>query len=238
MGVHNTYYVGNLAGGRFTPITELQKQDYGELLFASHTFANAPDGRFVQIGCQGGSVFPKLPFDQMMAFPKELSLHTSDKGYSLHAEPVQEIENLYGSNIIRESNLEVKSDNPLTSSGVAFHVKATVDLTKTTARKFGFTIDGVKIIYDPSVGYIGVNGSNMRHTVAASDIVPDDNKLTLEVILDTGMVEVFANYGEFSSTVFCLSANQTKSFTTTVEDGSVWFDSLIVAELTPYWNQY
>ena len=238
MGVHNTYYVGNLSGGRFTPITELQKQDQGELLFASHTFANAPEGRFVQIGCQGGSVFPKLPFDQMMAFPKELSLHTSAKGYSLHAEPVKEIENLYGSNVLRETNLELTADNAKTLSGVAFHVKATIDLAKTTAKKFGFVIDGVKIIYDPSAGYIGVNGSNMRHSVAASDIVPEDGKLTLEVILDTGMVEVFANHGEFSSTVFCLSQNRDKSFTTSVEGGSVWYDSLTVAELTPYWNNY
>lgn len=236
MGVHNTYYVGKLSGGHFTPITELQKQDHGEFLFASHTFANAPEGRFVQIGCQGGSVFPSLAFDQMMAFPKELSLHTSEKGYSLHAEPVEEIVNLYGSNVQRLTDSDISGNNAVTASGVAFHVKATIDLTKTTASKFGFEIDGVKITYDPSAGYIGVNGSNMRHAVASTNIIPQDGLLTLEVILDTGMVEVFANHGEFSSTVFCLSPNRTKSFTTTAEGGDVRYTELTVAELTPYWN--
>lgn len=236
MGVHNTYYVGRLSGGVFAPITELQKQDKGKNLLASHTFANAPDGRFVQIGCQGGSGFPQLPFDQMMAFPKEISLHTSDKGYSLHAEPVGEIENLYGSNIISLNDFELSTANPLSATGVAFHIKATIDLNKTSATKFGFVIDGVKITYDPSVGYIGASGNNMSHSVSESGIIPEDGKLTLEVILDTGMVELFANHGEFSSTVFCLSPNREKSLTTNQEGGSVWFDSLTIAELTPYWN--
>lgn len=236
MGVHNTYYVGRLSGGVFTPITELQKQDYGELLYASHTFANAPGGRFVQIGCQGGSVFPMLAFDQMMAFPKELSLHTSAKGFSLHAEPVEEIVNLYGSNVQTFTDKQISAEEKVTSSGVAFHVKASINLAETTASKFGFVIDGVNITYMPANGYIGVTGSNMRHAVNANNIVPKDGILDLEIILDTGMVEVFANDGEFSSTVFCLSPNRDKSLTTTADGGVVKYESLTVAELTPYWN--
>ena len=97
-------------------------------------------------------------------------------------------------------------------------------------------IDGVNITYMPANGYIGVTGSNMRHAVNANNIVPKDGILDLEIILDTGMVEVFANDGEFSSTVFCLSPNRDKSLTTTADGGVVKYESLSVAELTPYWN--
>lgn len=236
-GVHNSYYVGRFSNGRFTPLGGLRKQDAGSSLLAAHTFAGAPDSRIVQIGCIGGSRFPNLPFDEMMCFPKELSLHHDSDGYSLRAVPVREIERLYG-NVIRKSNFSLgEKDSAVSASAAALHFKAVVDAGKTTAQAFGAIVDGVNVSWSPKSGSVTVSGGSLASPVTMNGIMPDGNgKMTLEIISDTGLIEVFAGDGRLSATLFNLTGASVRELRTTASSGTVAYDCLTLAELRPFWK--
>lgn len=236
LGVKNNYYVGDFSGGRFTPSTPLQKQDLSTSYLAAHTFAEAPDGRHVQIGCIGGSYFPQLPFDQMMGFPKELSLHRTADGYRLHALPVAEISNAYGPYRIVRSEVMLSDDDDISMSGAAFHIKAVYDLADTDADVFGFEVNGIKVSYSRTGGNFEISGSGLSRSYVAGGVLPDDDILEMEIILDTGMVEAFINDGEYSATVFYLTNAREKNVSHFVEGGQVMAQSLEISALEPFWK--
>lgn len=237
MGVQNKYYVGDFSNGVFTPCTPLQKQDIGTSYLAAHTFSNAPDGRHVQIGCMGGSRFPSLPFDEVMGFPKELSLHqTSSGGYALYAEPVAEIASLYSSNSVEISNEKISSGEKIGINGVAIHFKGEFDLNGTTADSFGFDLDGVKVIYYPSSGNLSVSGGGLSRSYGANGVTAKNGRITIEAILDNGMVEAFAGDGQASATIFHLTGNVEKKASFVVSDGEVNVVSMKIVELNKFWE--
>lgn len=211
MGVHNNYYVGDFNGGVFYPSTILHKQDLGinGWYAAAHTFTNAPNNRRVQIGCMAGSDFVNLPFNQIMAFPKELKLYkTTDGDYKIHAQPVEEIESLYD-NIISYKDVSL-SNETISNSGKAFYIKGIFDIAKTNASYFGFEINGVKILYYPdSKSFIAV-GTGLQ-TLTIENVSPINDVISFEILLDTGIIEFFVNNGEYSASQCFLTSNTDKT---------------------------
>ncbi len=238
MGVQNKYYVGRFEGGVFTPETSLMKQDLGTTYLAAHTFANAPDGRRIQIGCMGSSNFTALPFNQMMAFPKELQLHrTTDNGYRLHARPVPEIVNLYAADGIAVEEVDASvSGGEFSAEGTAFHLKVSVDLNRTTADHFGFDANGVRVLYYPGRDYFVIRDGGLQTTYSANNVTAPDGIMDLEVILDTGILEAFINNGEYSATLFHLAADPAKKVSLVVEGGTARIKSLQMTGLNAFWE--
>jgi fructan beta-fructosidase len=93
-GASGTYMIGNFDGATFTPEFGKYFYTWGSQ-YAAQTYNNTPDGRRIQIGW--GRIEQKgMPFNQMMLFPCELTLRTTNEGIRLFCEPVKEIKKLYG----------------------------------------------------------------------------------------------------------------------------------------------
>ncbi len=235
--VHNIYYVGNFLGGKFVPITSAKSQDLNREYLAPHTFTNAPNGRRIQVGCIGNGNFPNLPFNQAFSFPKELSLHTCSDGYRLHAKPCEEIKNGYDkNNIINENNLVLSSSSKKSLTGGAFHAKAVIDLNKSNSTSFGFRMDDMVFTYDRLSGSFNVSGGYLTQSYNALSTKPLDGKVEIEVIYDCSILEVFVNGGEYSLTATFTDRIANKYISTISNGGDTYANSLVIAELKPFWE--
>jgi len=89
-----TYMLGDFDGKNFVPRYGKYRYTYGAH-YAAQTFNDTPDGKRIQIGW--GQIEAKgMPFNQMMCFPTELTLRTTNEGMRVFSEPVKAIETLHG----------------------------------------------------------------------------------------------------------------------------------------------
>jgi sucrose-6-phosphate hydrolase SacC (GH32 family) len=89
------YLVGTFDGQRFTPEAGPYPGDFGGNYYAVQSYSDAPDGRRIQIAWMRGGKYPRMPFNQQMSFPCEVTLRTTPEGPRLFRWPVRGIESLY-----------------------------------------------------------------------------------------------------------------------------------------------
>jgi fructan beta-fructosidase len=202
-GASGTYMIGNFDGKQFN--MESGKHSYctGKsrpnapsgfnhegIHYAAQTFNDTPDGRRIQLGW--GIVFaPGMPFNQMITFPTELSLRTTNEGIRMFCEPIKEIKTIHKKEHkltdIKMSGTNKKDLLPEIEGelGELLHIKAEFEIGPTKSYGvFGFVINGYKIEYDYR---------HNRLNDAFLDV--EDGKIYLEILVDRTSVEVFANHG-------------------------------------------
>lgn len=183
-GASGTYQIGSFDGYTFTTETDKLKYLDGEI-YAAQTYNNTPDGRRIQIGW-GRIKSEGMPFNQMMAFPTEMTLKTTKQGPRLHVNPIPEISKLhekshtysdliFGHTDINPKIKKIKS--PL------LHIKVVFEAMN--REKFTMMVNGYKLEY--SVNYNKLNGIFIPLV---------DNKLELELIVDRNSIEIFTNNGQ------------------------------------------
>lgn len=92
-GGSGTYLLGDFNGKVFTPKYGKYRYTYGNH-YAAQTYNNTPDGKRIQIGW--GTIEAKgMPFNQMMCFPTELTLRSSNEGIRIFSEPIAAIEKIH-----------------------------------------------------------------------------------------------------------------------------------------------
>ncbi len=221
-GASGTYMIGSFDGKRFTP--ETGKLYYHEgVLYAAQTYNNAPNGRRIQIGW-GRVPMPGMPFNQMMLFPSELSLRTTDEGIRLFTEPVPEIDKLHGKKYAW-SDIEITGeDKKLLQdvSGDLLHIKA--EFEPYAAPAFGMVIHGYKLAYD-------MNHNRLNGTFLA----PDGNKVYLEILVDRNSVEVYANHGRLYKADVHNSVDSPRGLSL-FSNGNTKLNTLEIYELKSIWN--
>ncbi len=193
-----SYVVGSFNGERFTPETGKIKSDFGANYYATQTWSNIPkeDGRTIQIAWMRGGKYPGMPFNGQMSFPCELSLTKFSFGYKLIRNPVREIEELHGKHYDWKNKNLIPGINENIVKGVkgdCLHIIGEFDLKSSDS--FGFMIrnsrkkPGTEIVYSVKRGTLTVLSSTMP-------IVPVDNKISLEILVDRTSIEIFANDGQ------------------------------------------
>src|SRR5690349_24507595 len=96
-----------------------------------------------------GGRYPRMPFNQQMAFPRELRLKRTSDGLRLFSTPAREIALLHGKQH-EWSDLTVAPwlDNPLAGlTGELFDIEVEFQLKAGDARTFGLDIRGERIAY-------------------------------------------------------------------------------------------
>jgi len=180
-GGSSEYMIGSFDGKTFTPETpKLRyaegKNAHGEdILYAAESFSNMPDGRVVQMAW-GRIVHPGMPFIQMILFPTEFTLHNTDQGVRLRANPIGEIDHLHQTAHTWNDLTAQKANQQLAAihSG-PLHVKMTITLPAGN---------------DLHLRYQG----NAILDLAATDLRPGENEI--EILLDKTVAEIFINKGE------------------------------------------
>jgi fructan beta-fructosidase len=141
------YFVGAFDGEKFTPESAKLPGQRGRGFYAAQTFSDTPDHRRIQIGW-GQDPSPGMPFNQLQAFPCELSLRSTAEGPRLAWQPIKELESLRTKSH-RVGQLELKEGvaNPLADvHGELLEIRA--DFTPAAQSELLFNVRGIPIRYD------------------------------------------------------------------------------------------
>lgn len=184
------YSIGAFNGKVFIPDGGKQKFNYGNCFYASQTFNNIPenDGRRIQIGW-GRTATPNMPFNQCMLFPVELTLKSVKNDVIMFAEPVKELENLHGEKW-EWNNISLEPGDNLFKdlTGELFHLIG--ELVVDSESTFEFIVHGTVISYDSKENTLSCLDNQI-------ELMPQDGKIYLEILVDRNTIEIFCNHGLF-----------------------------------------
>jgi sucrose-6-phosphate hydrolase SacC (GH32 family) len=233
-----SYIIGAFDGENFTAESAKIKSDFGANYYATQTWSNVPaeDGRTLQIAWMRGGEFPGMPFKGQMSFPCEISLTKFSFGYKLVRKPIKEIELLHGKHQNWENKVLIPGINENKTKSVkgdCLHIIADFDIK--TSDNFGFIVrnskktPGVEIAYNVKRGALTVLNSTVP-------IVPVDNKISIEILLDRSSIEIFANGGQTVISNCFTPAEGAEDVTLYTNGGELGITKLDIYELKSIWR--
>jgi len=188
--VGGRYVLGSFDGKIFTEETAKLQFNFGNAYGAAQTFNNVSDtdGRRINIGCAFGVQMPGMPFDQMMTFPTELTLHSTEEGIKLYALPVKEIESLYVS-IFNFPDVQLTPQGTVLPgvNGDLFDISAEF-IVGTETNELGLNIRGIPIVYNVVTNQL-ICGNR------SATLQPIGGTIKLRILVDRTSIEIFANDG-------------------------------------------
>ena len=227
-GASGDYFVGDFDGKEFKPDGKAIGFHSGNCFYASQTFNNMPkeDGRRIQIAW-GRINTPGMPFNQCMLFPIELTLHTTEEGIRMFAEPINEIETLHRTKHSVGTVL-LDGEEPLDDHRAGlFHI--TAQCSPADATEFGLTVRGVPITYNVAKIMLSCKGENAKLKLK-------DGKIELELLVDRNSIEVFANDGRVYMPIGVILPEDNKSIKLFTKGGKTKVQALEVYELNSAWR--
>ncbi len=227
-GANGNYFIGSFDGRTFVPETEMQCVYSGGNAYAAQTFSDIPaeDGRRIQIAWLRQDT-PEMPFNQMMSFPVELTLRSTESGVRMFAEPVREL-------ALLEAESQTWTDEPLGADqnlleavqGELFRVQAEIEVD--SASEIRFTLRGYDVRYQPKEQRLTVGESEAK-------LAPKDGVIQLEILVDRASIEVFADQGAAYFPMGHLFAGAETGLALSVDGGSAIARSLKVSTLSSAW---
>ena len=229
-GGSGDYFIGDFDGSRYTPEGELTRYSYGNCFYASQTFSDVPeeDGRRIQMGW-GLNHVKGMPFDQMMTFPVVLTLHTTDEGLRLFANPVEEIEKLYAKEH-EWTNVAIPADDSVPAPGVEgelFDIEAVLNVGD--AEELGLRIRGEEIIYKAKEQ--GLVFGEQR-----APLKTEDGSIRLRCIVDRTSMEIYANGGRIYMPCTFRPEDDGKTIAAFARGGEAEITSIKIRELESIWK--
>ncbi len=180
-GGSSEYMIGSFDGKTFTPETPKLRYAEGkngrgeDCLYAAESFSNMPDGRVVQMAW-GRIVHPGMPFSQMILFPTEFTLHNTDEGIRLRANPISEIDSLHqATHTWKDLNAQQANQQLAAIHPGPLHIRMTVTLPAG---------NNLHLRYQ----------GNALLNLASTDLRPGENEI--EILLDKTVTEIFINKGQ------------------------------------------
>jgi len=230
-GASGDYHVGDFDGKKYTPGTEKPiRYHYGNCFYASQTFTNIPeeDGRRIQIAW-GQIDLPGMPFNQMMDFPVELTLHSTEEGIRMFAYPVEEIEKIHGKKHSWKDKVLEPGENLLSGiQGELFDINA--EFAVGEAAECGFVIRGVPVTYSVEEQRLSCRGEE-------APLKPVDGKIRLRILVDRVSIEIFGNDGRIYMPMGAILADESKTLEVFTKGGDVKLTSLEVYQLKSIWGK-
>ena len=179
-GGSSSYSIGTFDGSTFTPespelhYAEGRNSHNDDLLYASQSFAEMPDGRRVQMAW--GRIEPQgMAFNQMMLFPTEFKLRNTRDGLRLLSTPIDEIKLLHTKHYAWSSLTASDANQKLHNiAGQPMHLKAQYTLAAN---------DTLTIQYQGS-NLVTIPSKDLEHGAGSVEILID--KCVAEIFIDSG----------------------------------------------------
>ena len=192
-GAQTDYRIGFFDGETFTPDPDNPDKyrshhalDTTQDFSASQVFANAPEGRIIQIGWAHVCDY-NAEFSQMASFPLDLSLRTTDEGIRLFAAFIPELSHLRKEGQV-ERNLVVKPGVSFTGGDISQPTEIILEFEPGTTQRL--TIRGVEldITWDANEGLS-----------TGLDTVPlkPDGVIRIHILLDIPSTEITCSSGHY-----------------------------------------
>ena len=188
------YSIGTFNGTDFKEETKRRPCDVGPNFYATQSWHNTDtgDGRRIQVAWMRGADFVDMPFNQMISFPCELTLHTTPDGLRVFRKPIQEIAKLHHSEDgWTERTVAAGQTLRLASAGQLFHIRAEVQIPERA--RLVFNLRGAHVVLTAKTLESGHQPAPVQ-----------DQVQTVEFLIDRTSIETFVNEGEVSSTRFVL----------------------------------
>ena len=220
------YKLGSFDGKKFTAETPKLPSRFGNAFYAAQTFNDEPQGRRIQIGWAVAFV-PKMPFNQGMSVPLELTLRSTPDGPRMASWPAIEIDQLRrNSRTIPAQELK-PGGNPLADVRAdSFDLETAIE--PGSAKKIVLDLRGTKVVYDTVTGTL-VCGENC----APLPLV--NGALRLRILADRMSLEMFGANGLVFMPVRFLSNPDNLSLKLTAEGGEAKIISLRIHDMTGIW---
>lgn len=200
-GGDGKYVVGDFDGDVIVPEQDKKRFIYGSV-YAGQCFSDAPDGRIIYMGWARGLNMPDMPFNQGFTLPIELTLHQTPDGIRLKGYPVAEVDSLRSGKLYSASDKTLKKGEKITFE--TDEELADIELLVTPAagsEKVLLSFGDVKVGYNLKTGEtLGLlksskhNRNKGKREQAAINLA--DGKLSIRLVVDRSMCEVFFNDGE------------------------------------------
>lgn len=218
------YAIGRFDGKTFTPEHEGKHQVHWGAYYASQTFSGTPDGRRIQIGW-GRIEMNGMPFNQMLTFPCQLTLCSTEEGLRLLAKPIQEIERLHQQrHSLSAMQVAPGASVAVATSGRLFDVRAEFEVGK--APTFGLQIGDTKIVYEVA-----------KAELLGMPLKPVAGKIRLQILVDRSSLEICGNDGRVYQTRAFRSDAEIDSIQVFTSEAPVQLNSLDVYELKSIWTR-
>jgi fructan beta-fructosidase len=229
-GGSGNYFVGEFDGRTFTPETGEIRYSYGNCFYASQTFNNLPetDGRRIQMAWGAMIDMPGMPFNQQMLFPVELTLHTTDQGVRMFANPVREIEGIQGK-VYEKWDFLLDPDQKLVPEVVGALFDIATEFEVGQAEEIRFMINGIAVEYHTENGRLMCDDRE-------ADLEPVDGKVRLRILVDRTTMEIFANDGRVYMPMHANADMDGQGIEIISMGGQARISSLVIHELKSIWN--
>lgn len=238
------YEVGTFDGKAFH--TEAGPfQAGGGAFYAAQTFNNSPDGRVVQIGwMRGGPNAAEkygLPYNQQMAFPCELTLHSVDGVPKLFAWPIVEIDTLVeamhtsGPVMVDHHGRDLTEGDPLDLADIE------IEFDPGDAATVYFDLGRARLRYvrdKHELWMSGVNDQGDRvETLMLRGLAPREGSIKLRLLVDRLSVEAYAFGGERFYAGYYDPHEVPRGVFVKASDGSANVQAMRVRKLRSAWRQ-
>ena len=221
------YTLGSFDGVKYVPETTKLPSRYGSAVYAAQTFSDEPKGRRIQIGWTVTFV-PKMPFNQGMTIPLELTLRSTPKGPRLASWPAKEIEQLRCNSRSVPSQTLKPGVNALAGiQSELFDFESVIE--PGSARKVIFEIRGIKITYDTTIGLL-------TYANAHAPVPLVNGALRLRVLADRLSLEVFGAHGLAYLPIATVNDPKNRTLKLTAEGGEAKLVSLQLYDMDGAWS--
>jgi sucrose-6-phosphate hydrolase SacC (GH32 family) len=169
-----------------------------------------------------------MPFSQMMTFPTELSLRSTNEGPRLYNEPVKEIESLH-TKAFKWRNLDLADANKKLEEvkGDLIHLKMKIELLEQL--KFSISCKGNKLVdFD--------GNKDLMNDVPYIQAVPGKLIFELELLIDKTSAEVFFDNGRRVDVLSISDSKRSDGLNINVRNNSATVHKLEVYELKSAWD--
>jgi sucrose-6-phosphate hydrolase SacC (GH32 family) len=229
-GGYGQYFIGDFDGSKYTQDGEAIQFNYGNCFYAPHNFSDIPDddGRRIQIAW-GTNPSPGMPFNQMMNIPSVLTLHSTEDGLRMFANPVDEIENLYAEEH-EWADMAIPADGGGSSLGLEGELfDFEVEFEVGEAEELGVVIRGQEVIYR-------VEDEQLVFDEERAPLKAVDGRISLRCIVDRTSIEIFANDGRVYMPCRLRAEDDDKSLALFARGGAAKATSIHVRELESIWE--
>jgi sucrose-6-phosphate hydrolase SacC (GH32 family) len=226
---NNRYLIGEFDGVDFRPDGPPQQFEYGANYYAAQTYSDIPsaDGRRIQIAWMRGGRYPRMPFNQQMSFPSELTLRQAPAGLRLCRWPVKEIEALRLGRNAANGESKPNAGVPGAESGC---LDLVLEIEPQESTKIVVEFPGASLEYLPPQHELRLLGKTAKFT-------PEDGVLQLRILLDRSSIEVFAGVGEVTMSSCFLPLPEEWKYKLRSEGGPIGVTKLEAWELASAWPE-
>ena len=183
----SSFQVGTFDGRTFTPETPVTQGHLGPHFYAAQTFANAPGGRVIMLGWLSGARYPGMPFSQGLTVPLEVTLRRTPSGLRLAFTPVAELAALRRA-VRRLEAPSLSQANAALAASREELLDLTLELSLQRESVLHLDLRGLAVVCDVAAGTLTAAG-------VTAPLPLHDRRLALRVLLDRGVIELFAGGG-------------------------------------------